>query len=92
MEYTKFSKSLKIFYSTIRLLRAFWCGKHTRKISAESTPYFVGGDNLAYLVFACLFAKTNVLNYWDGKSGFFSRIVLIKLSVSTRRSAKFSEV
>jgi hypothetical protein len=28
-----------------------------------STPYFVGGDNLAYLVFACLFAKTNVLNY-----------------------------
>jgi hypothetical protein len=22
-----------------------------------STPYFVGGDNLAYLIFVCLFAK-----------------------------------
>jgi hypothetical protein len=29
--------------------------------------------NLAYLVFACLFAKTNVLNYGIAKTDFSSR-------------------
>jgi hypothetical protein len=63
-----------VIIDKLRLWRAFWCVKHTRKQSAESTPYFVGGDNLAYLVFACLFAKTNVLNYVDSKNGFFKPI------------------
>jgi hypothetical protein len=46
---------------TIRLWRAFCCAKQTRK-KVLKAHLIVRGTNLAYLVFACLFAKTNVLN------------------------------
>jgi hypothetical protein len=52
---------LKSIKYTERLLRALWCGKHTRKTVLKA-HLILGAANLAYLVFACLFAKTNVLN------------------------------
>jgi hypothetical protein len=45
------------------LLGASFGASSTRANKVLKAHLIVRGGNLAYLVFACLFAKTNVLNY-----------------------------
>jgi hypothetical protein len=62
----------KIFKYHTPVARLLVRQAHAQKLCFKHA-LFCGWVNLAYLVFACLFAKTNGLNYWDSKTAFSSR-------------------